>query len=111
MSDPNLLQTATITSASGETAFVKCAAGRGFIAVTGTISAGAVLLIVKPEGVSTEFPLDTIDATRIAENANEAGTGYSFGAMVDVPHNAQIALKANAAFTGSVTAVVNGDPY
>lgn len=103
---------ATITSASGETAFVRVQTGeRGFMGLTGSISAGAVLLIIKVRGSSTEYVADTIDATFLQTNGNEAGTGYSIFEPLDVPAQAHIALKANAAFSGSITAVVGSETF
>jgi hypothetical protein len=65
-----------------------------------------VLLIVKPFGSDTEYVADTIDATVLQTNSDEAGTGYGFFEAVVVPRDAQIALAANATFSGSVTACV-----
>ena len=97
---------ASITSASGETSFVTTNVGRMFIGVTGTISAGAILVVVKPYNSSTEFVADTIDQTAIQVNSNEAGTGYSFFEEIAVPRYCGVALKANATFSGSLTAIV-----
>lgn len=104
-------KSATITSASGETAGVSFRAGTGSIEVTGTISAGAILIVVKQDDDAVDFVWDTIDATTLQTNANEAGTGYSWGERIQVPHNATIFLKANATFAGSVTARVTADEY
>lgn len=101
-----------ITSASGETDFVRTGAeGRGFAAVTGTVTTGAILVVVKMNGGATEYVTDTIDATTIQQNSNEAGTGYSYCEEIAIPSNASFALKANAAFTGSVTASAWAEPY
>lgn len=104
-------QDVSITSATGETSFVRMPdSGIGFIGVTGTISAGAIVVVVKVNGGSTEFVADTIDATTLLANGNEAGTGYSYFEEIAVPPNASVALKANAAFTGSVTVSVAQGP-
>ncbi len=100
---------ASITSAAGETGFVRCPHGLAYIGAAGTISAGALLLIVKPAGSSVEYVADTINQTIIEENANEAGTGYGFFEQINVPRDANIALVADASFSGSVTAVVIGE--
>lgn len=100
----------SITSASGETVFVQCPAGIAFVGVTGTISAGAILIVVKPNGGGTEYPADAIDATALAVTPREDGTGTgSFFEGINVPLNASVALKANSAFSGSVTAIVTSD--
>lgn len=102
----------TITSASGETLLIATGAeGRAFVGATGTITAGAILLVVKPNGAATEYVADTIDAVTLAANADEAGTGYGFFEEIQVPSHASVALVANAAFAGSVTAIVVGEPY
>lgn len=100
---------ATIASAAGETGFVRCPHGVAYIGATGTISGGAVVLIVRPPGSSTNFVTDTIDGTVIQENADEAGTAYSFFEQINVPRDAQIKLAGNASFSGSVVAVVIGE--
>lgn len=106
------ISTATISSAAGETEFVATGAeGRAFVAVTGTITAGAVLIVVKLNGVSTEFAAFAIDQTTIQQLADEAGTGYSFFEEIQVPSHASVALVANASFAGSVTAAVQAEPY
>lgn len=102
----------SITSAAGETDFVATnASGIAFVGVTGTISAGAILIVVKINGSSTEYVADTIDSTAIQVNSNEAGTGYSFFEEIAVPPIASVALKANASFSGSVTVSVVPGPY
>lgn len=100
---------ATVTSAAGETGFVHMPVGKGFIGATGTISTGALLLVVKPRGASVEYVTDTIDATVLQTNSDEAETGYGFFEQISVPRNSQVALVANASFTGSVTAIVIGE--
>lgn len=97
---------ASITSASGETGFVTTNVGRMFVGATGNISAGAVLIVVRPYGTTTEFVADTVDATALQVNANEAGTGYSFFEEIAVPRYCGVAIKANSAFSGSLTAIV-----
>ena len=106
-----MAQTATITSAAGETGFEPCPAGLCTIALTGTITAGGVCVIVRPPGASSDHISDLIDQTAIQETANEAGTGYSYVTRADVGIGAQVALKANATFAGSLTAIVSADPY
>lgn len=101
-----------IISASGETDFVNVGPeGRAFVAVTGTVTTGAIQVVVKINGGSTEFVADTIDTATINENSNEAGTGGSFMQEVQIPSNASIGLVANAAFTGSVVASVWPERY
>jgi hypothetical protein len=100
---------ASITSAAGETGFVRCPYGVAYIGATGTISAGALLLVVKPAGSNVEYVADTINQTIIQENANEAGTGYGFFEQITVPRDANIALVADASFAGAVTACVIGE--
>lgn len=102
-------QDVSITSASGETSFVHFPVGRGFVGATGSISAGGIDVVVKSRNGSTEFVADTIDATTLQTNGNEAGTGYSFFEAVQTPFDSQVALKANAAFVGSVTVSVIAD--
>lgn len=104
-------KSATITSASGETAYLHFPAGTGAIELTGTITAGAIVLGVKALDDDVEYVWDTIDATTIQTNGNEAGTGYSWGERIQIPHNYQARLKANASFTGSLTARISADEY
>lgn len=105
----NQTSSATITSASGETGFVQ---GRtGVIGLTGTMNAGAILVVVKPNESETEFVSDVIDTTAFQAIANEAGTGYSFLERYDAGVLARVALKANASFSGSVSAHIAADPY
>ncbi len=104
-----MAQTATITSASGETGFEFCPAGTGTIAVKGTITAGGICVVVRPPGASGDFVDMTIDQTAIQEVADEAGTAYSYMARFDAGKGANVALKANATFAGSITAQVTGD--
>jgi hypothetical protein len=104
-------KSATITTAAGETDQVVFPAGTGSIEVTGTISAGAIQLVVRQEDSAAEYVWDTIDATTLQTNGNEAGDGYSWGERIEVPKNAQVLLVANAAFSGSVTARVTADPF
>lgn len=102
----------TITSASGETDFISTGPeGRAFIGVTGTISAGAILCLVKLNGGSTEFAALAIDQTAIQQLANEAGDGYSYFEEVRIPSNASLALAANASFSGSVVVSVWPERY
>lgn len=96
----------TITSAAGETDFVRFPTGRGHIGLTGTISGGAVVLIVRPPGSSTNYVADTINDTVISTNNNEAGSADSFFEEISVPRDAQVKLAANASFTGSLTVCV-----
>lgn len=103
---------ASFSGASSETAFVTCPSGFGFVAYTGTLTAGKIVVVgCAPEATSQEFVLDTIDETRLEEITNEAGTAYSFGAPFQVGINWRIALKADASFVGSGTAIVTADPY
>ena len=106
-----MAQTATITSASGETGYEPCPAGIGTIAVRGTITAGAVCFVVRPPGAAADFVDHNIDQTAIQEVADEAGTGYCYIARFDAGVGSQVALKANATFAGAVTAQVTADPY
>lgn len=105
-----MAQTATISSASGETGYEFCPLGTGTIALTGTsFSAGKVLVAIRPAGASGDFISDYIDVTAFQEVANEAATGYSYVARFDAGPNAQVALKADANFVGSLTAQVTAD--
>ena len=102
----------SITSASGETDFVSVGnEGRAWVGLTGTLSAGKVLVVVKANGSSTEYVADAIDTTAFQTTANEAGTGYSFFEEIRVPGRASVALKADANFSGSVTASVIPEPF
>jgi len=103
----------SITGPSGETSFVTAGdQGVAFIGVTGTISAGAICVVVKVNGGTTEYVADTIDATALAVNATEAGTGTgSFFEQIRIPGKGSVALKANASFSGSVTATVFAEPF
>lgn len=102
--------TATISSASGETAFEFCPLGTGTIALTGTsFSAGKVLVAVRPPGASADFISDYIDVTAFQEVANEAANGYSYVSRFDVGPGGQVALKADANFVGSLSAQVSAD--
>lgn len=101
----------SITAASGETAYVQCPEGRAFVGVRGTVSAGGVLIVVKPNGATSEWPSDLIDATALGTVPQEDGTGTgSFYEEIYVPKHASVALKANSTFSGSVTAIVTSDP-
>ena len=104
-------QSTIITSASGETGFEPCPAGLGTISLKGTMSAGKVVVIVRPPGASSDYVSDYIDQTALQEVADEAGTAYSYVARFDVGVGAQVALKADANFVGSLTALVSADPY
>ena len=104
-------QTATISSASSETAFEPCPAGIGTISLKGTMSAGKVVVIVRPPGASSDYVSDYIDQTALEEVADEAGTAYSYVSRFDVGIGGQVALKADANFVGSLTALVSADPY
>jgi len=106
-----MAQTASITSATGETGFEPCPAGLGTISLKGTMSAGKVLLIVRPPGASSDYVSDYIDQTALEEVADEAGTAYSYVSRFDVGIGGQVALKADANFVGSLTALVSADPY
>jgi len=106
-----MAQTATISSASGETGFEPCPAGLGTISLKGTMSAGKVVVIVRPPGASSDYVSDYIDKTALEEVADEAGTAYSYVSRFDVGVGGQIALKADANFVGSLTALVSADPY
>lgn len=106
-----MAQTASITSASSETGFEPCPAGLGTIVLKGTMSAGRVVVVVRPPGASTDYVSDYIDQTALEEVADEAGTAYSYVSRFDVGIGGQIALKANASFVGSLTALVSADPY
>ena len=99
----------TVTGASGETEFLSVPSGRGWVGATGTISAGALLLLVKPPGAATEYVADTINATVIQQNADEAGTGYGFFEEISVPRFSSVALAADASFAGSLTVCVVSD--
>lgn len=106
-----MAQTASITSASGETGFEPCPAGLGTISLKGTMSAGKIVVIVRPPGASSDYVSDYIDQTALEEVADEAGTAYSYVARFDVGVGAQVAMKADANFVGSLTALVSADPY
>lgn len=106
-----MAQTATITSASGETGFEPCPAGLGTISLKGTMSAGKVVVVVRPPGASSDYVSDYIDQTALEEVADEAGTAYSYVSRFDVGIGGQVALKADANFVGSLTALVSADPY
>lgn len=104
-----MAQSATITSATGETAYEHCPLGTGSIAVRGTITAGGVVVIVRPPGAAADYVDALIDQTAIQEVADEAGTAYSYMVRFDAGPGASVALKANATFAGSVTAQVTAD--
>lgn len=106
-----MAQTATISSASGETGFEPCPAGLGTIVLKGTMSAGKVVVVVRPPGASSDYVSDYIDTTALQEVADEAGTAYSYVSRFDIGIGGQIALKADANFVGSLTALVSADPY
>lgn len=106
-----MAQTATFTSATGATGFEPCPAGVGTIALRGTMSAGKVVVAVRPPGAADDFISDYIDVTALQEVADEAGTAYSYVARFDVGIGGQVALKADANFVGSLTAQVTADPY
>jgi len=106
-----MAQTATITSASGETGFEPCPAGLGTISLKGTMSAGKIVVVVRPPGASSDYISDYIDQTALEEVADEAGTAYSYVSRFDVGIGGQVALKADANFVGSLTALVSADPY
>ena len=102
-----------ITSASGETDFVNTGPeGRGFIGVTGTISAGAILLVVKINQGTTEYVADSIDATVLAATPREDGSGTgSFFEAIQISSNGSFALKASSTFSGSVTVSALAERY
>lgn len=104
-----MAQTATITGASGETGFEFCPVGTGSISVRGTISAGGIIVAVRPPGAAADYVDSVIDATAIQEVSDEAGTAYSYNVRFDAGPGASVALKANAAFSGSITAQVVAD--
>lgn len=106
-----MAQTATITSATGATGFEPCPAGVGTIALRGTMSAGKIVVAVRPPGADADFISDYIDTTALQEVADEAGTAYSYVARFDVGIGGQVALKADANFVGSLAAQVTADPY
>jgi len=106
-----MAQTATITSASGETSYEPCPAGVGTIALRGTMSAGKILVAVRPPGASADFISDYINQTMLEEVTDEAGTAYSYVARFDAGIGGQVALKADANFVGSLSAQVTADPY
>ena len=106
-----MAQTATISSASGETGFEPCPAGIGTISLKGTMSAGKIVVVVRPPGASSDYVSNYIDQTALEEVADEAGTAYSYVSRFDVGVGAQVALKADANFVGSLTALVSADPY
>ena len=106
-----MAQTATITSATGATGFESCPAGVGTISLRGTMSAGKIVVAVRPPGADADFISDYIDQTALQEVADEAATGYSYVARFDVGIGGQVALKADANFVGSIAAQVTADPY
>lgn len=104
-----MAQTATISSASGETGYEFCPLGIGTIALRGTMSAGKIVVAVRPAGASADFISDYIDTTALQEVSDEAGTAYSYVARFDVGPGGQVALKADANFVGSLSAQVTAD--
>lgn len=104
-----MAQTATITGASGETGYEHCPVGTGSISVRGTISAGGIAVVVRPPGASDDYVDCLIDQTAIEEVENEAGNAYSYNVRFDAGPGAHVALKANASFSGTVTAQVAAD--
>lgn len=102
-------QSASITSASGATSQVQCTLGTGTIAVRGDITAGKIVVAVRPPGADADYISDYIDQTAIREVADEAGTGYSYVSRFDIGPGGQIAAKADANFVGSVTVQVTSD--
>jgi hypothetical protein len=75
------------------------------------MSAGKIVVVVRPPGASSDYISDYIDQTALQEVADEAGTAYSYVSRFDVGVGGQIALKADANFVGSLTALVSADPY
>lgn len=106
-----MAKTATITSASGETEFEFCPAGLGTISARGTMSAGKLLVAIRPPGAAADFISDYIDQTALQEVTDEAGTAYSYVARFDAGIGGQVALKADANFVGSLSVQVTADPY
>jgi len=104
-----MAQTATISSATGETGYEYCPVGTGSISIRGDITAGGVLVVVRPPGAAADYPDTLIDQTDIREVANEAADGYSYNVRFDAGVGASVALKANSSFAGNVTAQVAAD--
>lgn len=75
----------------------------------GDITTGKVIVAVRPYGASADYVSDAIDQTAIREVTDETGSSYSYVARFDAGPNALVALKADANFTGSVTAQVTAD--
>lgn len=83
----------------------------GTISLKGTMSAGKIVVAVRPPGAASDYISDYINVATLQETPDEAGTGYAFVARFDAGVNASVALKADTNFVGSVTAQVNGDPF
>lgn len=79
---------------------------RGFIALSGTMTAGGIIVLIQPPQSSTFFPGDYIDVTRFQAVPNSAGDGYGFVSDYDLGLGGSVKVISSADFVGDLTAYV-----
>jgi hypothetical protein len=79
---------------------------RGFIAITGTMTAGGIIVLIQPSQSASFFPADYIDVSRFEQVPNAAGDGYGFVSDYNLGIGGAVKLISSAAFVGDLTAFV-----
>jgi hypothetical protein len=98
------MATATIDDVSETVGPIQGAAG--ILAMTGTCTAGGVILMVRPQGGDTYYPAGYITAAMIQQVPNEAGDGYGFVHGFHIPGGGHAKGVSSSDFTGDLSAEI-----
>lgn len=73
------------------------------ICMSGTMTAGYVVLMFRPAGSDTYFPCDSIDVEKFQRVPNASGNGYGYCSAIDIPRSGSVKAVASSTFVGSLT--------
>lgn len=98
------MATATIDAAGESVGPVQGVAG--ILALTGTMTAGGIIVMVRPQGGDTYYPSDYVSASAFQQVPNEAGDGYGFVHGFTIPGGGHAKAVASASFEGNLEAEI-----
>lgn len=76
---------------------------KGVICLTGTMTAGGIIIYVRPAAGDAYYPSDYIDVAKLQRVPDSAGTGYGYVSEFTIGTGGDAKAIASAAFVGSLT--------
>jgi hypothetical protein len=74
------------------------------VAVTGTMTAGRVVVEYQFPGSTTWYPCDDITVAKLQQIAANNGTDYGYATEIEIPGGGIVRLRTDDAFVGTLTA-------